>query len=98
QDRFVLRRRAAVLHVQVDDFPSELIESVSWQLDDGKVMALASAGDFEWSADLGPKLDWTRKLHTVRVVLRAGGDDPRQFPAEVSLRYQPPPPELTLAE
>lgn len=98
QGRFVLRRRVAVLHLQVDDFPPDLIDTVTWQLDDGKVETFAAARDSEWSADLSDKVGGARSPHIVSAMLRTRGDDPRQYPAEIAFRYQPLPPMLTLID
>jgi WD40 repeat protein len=98
QGRFVLPRRTAKLHLQVEEFPLDLVKDVTWQLDGGKVERFPASKDSDWSADLAKMLDDSRAPHVVRAELRTKGDDPRQYPAEITFRYQPPPPTLKLVE
>jgi WD40 repeat protein len=92
----VLTRRAATLRLEVRDFPRDLVDAVSWQLDDGTTESFSKTDGLLWTVDLGAKLAWNRNHHTARAVLRTRGEDPQQYPVEIRFRYQPPPPELRL--
>jgi WD40 repeat protein len=98
QGRYVLPRKAATLHLLVEDFPRDLIKSVTWQLDVGQDQDISPVGDQDWTGDLGAKMDDKRILHLVRATLKTRGEDSRKYQAEIGFRYQPPPPELTLLE
>jgi WD40 repeat protein len=96
QGRLVLKRRSAVLRLQIEEFPTNLVKSVSWQLDGGARKEFAAPQDHEWTVNLGGELTPTREPHIVRVILETKDDDPRRYTEQISFRYQPPPPGLEL--
>jgi WD40 repeat protein len=98
QGRFLLPRRAAVVRLQIADFPADLIKSVTWQLDEGAPRNFAKPDGHEWTVNLGDALTATRAPHLLRAVLETGGDDPHRYAEQISFRYQPRPPELLLVE
>jgi WD40 repeat protein len=98
QGRYVLKRRKATLHLQLEEFPRELIDSITWQMDEGKPGTLTPAADQDWIADLGAQMDEMRSDRVARVALKTRGDDARIYPAEIGFRYEPLPPVLTLTK
>jgi WD40 repeat protein len=98
QGRYVLKRRKATLHLQLDDFPRDLVDSITWEMDEGKPGTLTAASDQDWVADLGAQMNETRSARIARVALRTRGDDARIYPAEVAFRYEPSAPVLKLTE
>lgn len=92
---FPLPRRAATLKLAIDDYPLDRVESVTWRLGELQGAFRPESGRV-WSADLTPRLTWGRGVQRVRAVVRARGDEPREYLAELAFRYQPPPPQLVL--
>jgi WD40 repeat protein len=88
-----------MLHVTVHEFPRRYIRSVAWQLDgqDGDAwQPLERSADLEWSADLS-RARWQRGVHRIRVAVRTTRGSRQEYVVERVVRYQPPPPTLTVA-
>jgi hypothetical protein len=92
----LVRHPQDLLMMAVDDFPLRKLESVTWQVDGGPVRAFDAAPTRERSADLS-RLPWKAgDRYKIRVVLRTREAEPREYARELTLRYQPPPPEVAL--
>src|SRR5205807_6766311 len=91
-----VRRPQDRLLVAVDDFPRHKVASVTWQVNGGVVRLFDASAVRERSASLAT-LPWKPgDRYRIRVVLHTGEAEPREYVREVTLRYEPSPPEVTM--
>ncbi|HEV3020892.1 MAG TPA: WD40 repeat domain-containing protein, partial [Pirellulales bacterium] len=92
------------LHVAIDKFDRELIDTVTWRAyrqdqdaeeEAGRARTPLRAAGFDWWASLD-KVDWRRGEQGIEVVFRTNERKPREFTRRVTVRYQPGPPKVTI--
>jgi WD40 repeat protein len=93
QGRIPVQTADRTLRFAVSGFPRDQIAAALWQLDGAQPQPFDPAAGRMWSVEL-PKAKWTRGSHTLRVLLRTREDKPREFVAERTVRFQPPPPAV----
>jgi WD40 repeat protein len=89
---FRVGQRQVTLTVALDGFPADKVGAVEWRAL-GERGQLRAAGENKWSADLS-HLPWKRGEWPVKVLLRTAAPHAREYPGELSVRYQPPAPKL----
>ncbi len=96
QGRFLVQKPPAALNLVIDDLPEERIGTATWQIEGltDAPRAFAS-GQRTATADVAA-LPWARGTYRVRVTVRAEEDEVREVTKELLVRYQPPPPAVTL--
>lgn len=93
--QILVRRRPVTLKLAIDDFPIDKVDSVKWQVDGGPLQAFPASSSRERAADLSALLG-RRGVHRVRVVARTQKQGSPEFARELTVRFQPPPPEVGL--
>ena len=93
--QILIQHLPVTLKVRIDDFPLDKVASVTWQqVGAGGPQALEAPLGSEWSANLSA-LPWKRGgLYSIRVLVRTREAVPQEFPNDLLLRYQPPPPVI----
>ncbi|MCS6853002.1 MAG: hypothetical protein NZ700_17740 [Gemmataceae bacterium] len=90
QGHLLVRQPRQALQLAIDDFPAEGVASVEYRLDQGPRQPLPRVGG-EYRADL-PELK--PGVHRAQVIVRTNEVEPKEYAAELTVRYQPPPPVI----
>jgi hypothetical protein len=94
---FLIRQPPQALRLAINNFPLDRISKVTWQLNVGKLLPFDDDSGQERVASL-KAMTWKPGIYRVRVVLRTDEADAREYLEEATLRYQPPPPSVTLTQ
>ncbi|HMC63971.1 MAG TPA: hypothetical protein VKI65_03455 [Gemmataceae bacterium] len=93
----LLREKSATLKLGIDNFPPDRVASLQWQVDNSPPASFEPSQERERTADLTGHfqgLGWKRGVYQVKAVLRTKEATPKEYTKELTLRYQPPPPQL----
>jgi WD40 repeat protein len=94
-DHVPVRSAAVTLRFAVLRRPLNTLRALTWQLDDGPEQALALDGAVP---ELAVPLRLERGVHRVRVAASPREAPDRKYTADLSVRYQPPPPAVKHAK
>lgn len=91
----VVRQAPRTLRLAIDNFATDDVGAVTWTVAGlaADSRPFATGFDREWTADVS-KLGWKRGSYKVRVEIQTQEDTPRKYTQDLSVRYQPPPPEV----
>jgi WD40 repeat protein len=93
--QFLVRKAPVTLKLAIDDFPLEKVDTIRWQV----VGAAAGFQEFEPGFDRERSADLARVLarpgvYQIRAVLRTVQAQPQEYTQEITVRFQPPAPEI----
>src|SRR5439155_26691297 len=98
QGQVLVRDKSVTLKLGIDNFPLDHIASLQWQVDKSKAGSFEPSPERERTADLTGYFqgqNWRRGVYQVKAVLRTKEATPKEYAKELTLRYQPPPPQIT---
>lgn len=87
--QFVVRQLPVTVKLAVDDFPTDMIDSIQWQVDGG---ALQNFPVGVSARERGADLELLRGLHTVRAVVKTREATPQTYTKEMVVKVVPPAP------
>jgi hypothetical protein len=100
QGQILFQEPVGTFRLAIDNYPSDKMEdwisSVQWQADGAALQAFEENSGQEWSINLGQNWTWVRGVHKLRAVVRTNELEPKEYTTELTLRYQPKPPQITL--
>lgn len=90
--QILVRHPEVTLQLAISGRPLKSLQSLTWKLDDQAEHSF----DLEKAAEdeLAVPLQLRRGIHKVRIVARTPESGRQDFVEEITLRYQPPPPQL----
>jgi WD40 repeat protein len=87
--QFVVRQLPVTVKLAVDDFPTDMIDSIQWQVDGG---ALQNFPVGVSARERGADLELLRGLHTIRAVVKTREATPQTYTKEMMVKVVPPAP------